>query len=172
MGETQPLTMSTYPAGPPPQEAIVKSTLSSMSKPVYLLDITFLSQLRKDGHPSKYSGANFDNDCTHWCLAGIPDTWNQLLYASMLQGKWEGKFTQTILFIIGKVIHHIAIVFHYFGRNIYTMNKQESIKIFSKKEKRKKKKREHKEMPSIWWLWQFCQREFHPKDEIFMYSFH
>lgn len=87
MGETQPLTMSTYPAGPPPQEAIVKSTLSSMSKPVYLLDITFLSQLRKDGHPSKYSGANFDNDCTHWCLAGIPDTWNQLLYASMLQGK-------------------------------------------------------------------------------------
>ncbi|XP_078174886.1 protein trichome birefringence-like 38 isoform X2 [Carex rostrata] len=90
MGETQPLNTSTYPAGPPPQEAVVKSTLSSMSKPVYLLDITFLSQLRKDGHPSKYSGAKFDDDCTHWCLAGVPDTWNQLLYASMLQGSSRG----------------------------------------------------------------------------------
>ncbi|KAJ4765770.1 Protein trichome birefringence [Rhynchospora pubera] len=85
IGETQPVNTSSYPAGPVPQEAIVKNILSSISKPIYLLDVTFLSQLRKDGHPSKYSGAKFDNDCTHWCLAGVPDTWNQLLYASMLQ---------------------------------------------------------------------------------------
>lgn len=100
VGETQPVNTSTYPAGPVSQEAIVKNVLSSISKPVYLLDVTFLSQLRKDGHPSKYSGAKFDNDCTHWCLAGVPDTWNQLLYASMLQGKWEGNFRKFILFII------------------------------------------------------------------------
>ncbi|KAF5949910.1 hypothetical protein HYC85_011903 [Camellia sinensis] len=34
-----------------------------------------LSQLRKDGHPSIYGiGGNKGNDCSHWCLAGVPDT--------------------------------------------------------------------------------------------------
>uniref|UniRef100_A0A804NG18 Trichome birefringence-like N-terminal domain-containing protein n=1 Tax=Zea mays TaxID=4577 RepID=A0A804NG18_MAIZE len=30
----------------------------------------------RPGHPG--------NDCSHWCLAGVPDTWNQILYASLL----------------------------------------------------------------------------------------
>ncbi|KAK4439095.1 protein trichome birefringence-like 41 [Sesamum alatum] len=24
------------------------------------------------------------NDCSHWCLAGVPDTWNELLYAILI----------------------------------------------------------------------------------------
>lgn len=52
-------------------------------KPVYLLDITTLSQLRKDAHPSAYSGDHSGVDCSHWCLPGLPDTWNQLLYAAL-----------------------------------------------------------------------------------------
>ncbi|KAL2898366.1 Protein trichome birefringence-like 2 [Bienertia sinuspersici] len=23
-------------------------------------------------------------DCNHWCIAGVPDTWNQLLYTTLL----------------------------------------------------------------------------------------
>ncbi|KAG0450817.1 hypothetical protein HPP92_026540 [Vanilla planifolia] len=81
-GETQPLNSSTYPSGPPPQETIVKEIIPRDK--VTLLDITLMSQLRKDGHPSTYSGIYARNDCSHWCLAGLPDTWNLVLYAFLL----------------------------------------------------------------------------------------
>ncbi|XP_059669870.1 protein trichome birefringence-like 38 [Cornus florida] len=80
--EQQPLTGSTYPAGKPPADTVVKAVLSRMRKPVYLLDITTLSQLRKDAHPSHYGGDS-GTDCSHWCLPGLPDYWNQLLYAAL-----------------------------------------------------------------------------------------
>ena len=79
-GQTTPVNGTTYPGGLPPAVAIVKEVLKSMSKPVTLLDITMLSLLRKDGHPSLYAGIE-GNDCSHWCLAGVPDSWNEILYA-------------------------------------------------------------------------------------------
>ncbi|XAR66558.1 hypothetical protein NMG60_11012834 [Bertholletia excelsa] len=84
MGEQQPLTGSAYPAGLPPAAIIVNRVLSTMKVPVYLLDITTLSQLRKDAHPSAYSGGHSGTDCSHWCLPGLPDIWNQLLYAALV----------------------------------------------------------------------------------------
>ncbi|KAE9613567.1 hypothetical protein Lal_00016301 [Lupinus albus] len=82
-GELEPLSGSTYPAGLPPAATIVNKVLKNMKNPVYLLDITLLSQLRKDAHPSVYSGDHAGNDCSHWCLPGLPDTWNQLLNAAL-----------------------------------------------------------------------------------------
>ncbi|CAL9073152.1 protein trichome birefringence-like 37 isoform X2 [Musa acuminata AAA Group] len=81
--QIQPVKGSTYPGGPVPAQGIVKSVLSTMTKPVYLLDITLLSQLRKDAHPSAYSGDHAGMDCSHWCVSGLPDTWNQILYAAL-----------------------------------------------------------------------------------------
>ncbi|KAH6824930.1 TRICHOME BIREFRINGENCE-LIKE 38 [Perilla frutescens var. hirtella] len=82
--ETTPLNGSTYPAGEPLASKVLKSVISSKtSTPIHLLDITTLSQLRKDGHPSKYNALG-GMDCTHWCLAGVPDTWNHLLYAELM----------------------------------------------------------------------------------------
>ncbi|KAK1284941.1 hypothetical protein QJS10_CPB20g01983 [Acorus calamus] len=52
-GQTKPLSGSTYPGGPVPSQGVVKSVLGKMSKPVTLLDLTLLSQLRVDAHPSK-----------------------------------------------------------------------------------------------------------------------
>lgn len=85
LNEITPVNGSTYPSGLPIVVDIVKQVLNNMTKPgaVSLLDITKLSQLRKDGHPSKYNRFK-GMDCTHWCLAGVPDTWNQILYASLL----------------------------------------------------------------------------------------
>ncbi|KAI5332917.1 hypothetical protein L3X38_023046 [Prunus dulcis] len=86
-GETQPISGSIYPGSSPPATTVVNDVLSKMSTstPVTLLDITLLSQLRKDGHPSVYSGdGEKGNDCGHWCLAGVPDTWNELLYAILV----------------------------------------------------------------------------------------
>ncbi|XP_010915618.1 protein trichome birefringence-like 39 [Elaeis guineensis] len=82
-GQTQPLIRPRYPGGSLPAQAIVKRVLQTMSMPVYLLDVTFLSQLRKDAHPSVYNRDDSGMDCSHWCVAGLPDTWNQLLYAAL-----------------------------------------------------------------------------------------
>ncbi|XP_068303884.1 protein trichome birefringence-like 39 [Pyrus communis] len=81
--ETQPFFEKKYPAGVPLSWVVVNKVLARIKKPVYLLDITLLSQIRKDAHPSKYSGHHGGTDCSHWCLPGLPDTWNQLLYAAL-----------------------------------------------------------------------------------------
>eukprot|EP00257_Ricinus_communis_P003769 XP_002516255.2 protein trichome birefringence-like 16 [Ricinus communis] len=50
---------------------------------VKLLDITALSQLRDEGHISRFSitASSGVQDCLHWCLPGVPDTWNEILFA-------------------------------------------------------------------------------------------
>ncbi|KAF7129274.1 hypothetical protein RHSIM_Rhsim10G0132400 [Rhododendron simsii] len=52
---------------------------------VKILDITAISQLRDEGHISRYGLTASDGaqDCLHWCLPGIPDTWNELLCAQV-----------------------------------------------------------------------------------------
>ncbi|XAR49557.1 hypothetical protein NMG60_11032803 [Bertholletia excelsa] len=84
-GETHPFTEGRYPAGTPMAAAVVNKVLSRIKVPVYLLDITTLSQYRKDAHPTIYGGDHSGTDCSHWCLPGLPDTWNDLLYAALLQ---------------------------------------------------------------------------------------
>ncbi|KAJ4716062.1 Protein trichome birefringence-like [Melia azedarach] len=42
-----------------------------------ILDITHMSEFRADAHPSMAGGKKHD-DCMHWCLPGITDTWNDL----------------------------------------------------------------------------------------------
>lgn len=56
-----------------------------MGTKVKLLDITAFSQLRDECHISKYSikASTGVHDCLHWCLPGVPDAWNELLYAQM-----------------------------------------------------------------------------------------
>lgn len=81
-GETKPVSGSNHPPGTLPEAIVVNKVLSGMKNHVYLLDITFLSELRKDAHPSAYSAKQSVVDCSHWCLPGLPDTWNQLLFLS------------------------------------------------------------------------------------------
>ncbi|KAH1072024.1 hypothetical protein J1N35_024352 [Gossypium stocksii] len=76
---------------------IVEQTLQAMRTPVKYLNITRLSQYRVDAHSSIYATKQgkflvlrkqkppaMVADCSHWCLPGVPDTWNHLLYASMV----------------------------------------------------------------------------------------
>ncbi|CAI0560262.1 unnamed protein product [Linum tenue] len=60
-----------------------QDAIKSIHHPILFLNITGLSHLRKDGHPSSHSGLS-RLDCTHWCIAGVPDAWNQLLYTTIL----------------------------------------------------------------------------------------
>ncbi|XP_021804321.1 protein trichome birefringence-like 43, partial [Prunus avium] len=85
-GQTQPLLGTQYPGGTHPAQLVLERVMRKVSKSVHLLDITTLSQLRKDGHPSAYGyGGSRGTDCTHWCLPGVPDTWNQLLFVALFQ---------------------------------------------------------------------------------------
>ncbi|KAK7264686.1 hypothetical protein RJT34_32296 [Clitoria ternatea] len=91
-GEREPITNESYPAAYPWTMSIAESVIADMKTPVFYLNITKMTDYRKDGHPSIYreeaSGINKElrlvQDCSHWCLPGIPDSWNELLYATLL----------------------------------------------------------------------------------------
>jgi len=47
-----------------------------------MLDITHMSEIRADAHPSTTGGKKHE-DCMHWCLPGLTDSWNDLLIAHL-----------------------------------------------------------------------------------------
>ncbi|KAJ7563424.1 hypothetical protein O6H91_03G109600 [Diphasiastrum complanatum] len=49
----------------------------------HLLDITPMSELRADAHPS-ISAGKLHEDCMHWCLPGVTDFWNDMFFALFL----------------------------------------------------------------------------------------
>jgi hypothetical protein len=60
---------------------IVEEVIHQMKSEVKLLNISRMSDYRVDGHPSIYGRRPpGGQDCSHWCLPGVPDTWNQLLF--------------------------------------------------------------------------------------------
>ncbi|KAL0457468.1 UNVERIFIED_CONTAM: protein trichome birefringence-like 4 [Sesamum latifolium] len=90
-GETKPITKEAHLAPYPWMMIALESVLSKMKTPVVFLNITKMTDYRKDGHPSifKQSASTIRQgmfqDCSHWCLPGVPDSWNQLLYAVLLK---------------------------------------------------------------------------------------
>ncbi|XP_020150501.1 protein trichome birefringence-like 11 [Aegilops tauschii subsp. strangulata] len=55
-----------------------------------ILNVTQMTAQRKDGHLSVYLSPSgpvplHRQDCSHWCLPGVPDTWNELLYAVFMK---------------------------------------------------------------------------------------
>lgn len=81
---TMPLN-DTHARPVPEINAILEQVAKQMRTPVTILNITNLSGLRIDGHPSVYGRkageltTSSTQDCSHWCLPGVPDTWNELL---------------------------------------------------------------------------------------------
>lgn len=75
-----------------PQVRAVEYALRLTRTPIPLLDVTALSDMRIDAHVSKWGDISMD--CSHWCLPGVPDVWNELLYASLIlngRGAWGRK---------------------------------------------------------------------------------
>ncbi|KAG6758184.1 hypothetical protein POTOM_038521 [Populus tomentosa] len=74
---------------------VIGDEFSRSRFPITFLNITLLSNYRKDAHTSIYKKqwspltpeqiANPVSyaDCVHWCLPGLQDTWNELLFAKL-----------------------------------------------------------------------------------------
>ncbi|KAF4395555.1 hypothetical protein G4B88_011019 [Cannabis sativa] len=90
--ETEPIFNNTYLAKYNKKMRALEYVIQDMKTPVTYLNISRLTDYRKDGHPSIYRmeyksveeqiAAVHSQDCSHWCLPGVPDTWNELLYSS------------------------------------------------------------------------------------------
>ena len=64
-----------------------------------MLNVTQMTAQRKDGHLSVYLSPSgpvprYKQECSHWCLPGVPDTWNELLYALIV--KRHAKIDQNV----------------------------------------------------------------------------
>ncbi|CAO2820125.1 unnamed protein product [Amaranthus hypochondriacus] len=70
---------------------VVADVLGKMKVPVTVLNVTQLSEYRVDAHTKVYTETGgklltdeqkadplHHADCIHWCLPGVPDTWNQI----------------------------------------------------------------------------------------------
>lgn len=73
---------------------VIEETLQGTD--IRLLDLTHLSEFRADAHPAIWLGkkdavAIWGQDCMHWCLPGVPDTWVDIfsgLIHNSLQMGW------------------------------------------------------------------------------------
>lgn len=101
--ETEPIYNTHYlKKYPSKMRALDYILRDKMKTPVIYMNISRLTDFRKDGHPSIYRTvyktekerreAVSHQDCSHWCLPGVPDTWNQLLYVSLLKAGLASKW--------------------------------------------------------------------------------
>ncbi|ONI27102.1 hypothetical protein PRUPE_1G068600 [Prunus persica] len=98
-GEKEPVLSGAILDNYPLKMKIVDEVIKEMRVPVKLLNVTRLTNFRKDGHPSIY-GKNATagkkvstrkQDCSHWCLPGVPDAWNELIYATLVIQQTKSK---------------------------------------------------------------------------------
>ncbi|XP_076914028.1 protein trichome birefringence-like 34 [Bidens hawaiensis] len=101
-GETELIKKEGYTGNKtdPNMMRIVENTIDELKTrglKVEFINITQLSEYRKEGHPSIYrkqwgalseeqlSNPSSYSDCIHWCLPGVPDVWNEIMYAYIFQ---------------------------------------------------------------------------------------
>ncbi|XP_057524722.1 protein trichome birefringence-like 34 [Amaranthus tricolor] len=99
--ETEPIKRENYwgSGSDPVMMKLVEDAVQNLATKglnIQLLNITQLSEYRKDAHLSIYrkhweplTQQQLSNpigyaDCCHWCLPGVPDTWNEILYAFLV----------------------------------------------------------------------------------------
>ncbi|CAI0402769.1 unnamed protein product [Linum tenue] len=97
--EIEPIKNSTYLTEYPDKMKVLEKVLRGMKTSVKYLNVTRMTDYRKDGHPSIYRKRKISEeerkspmlyqDCSHWCLPGVPDAWNEVLYAQLLVNEYR-----------------------------------------------------------------------------------
>ncbi|XP_065856180.1 protein trichome birefringence-like [Euphorbia lathyris] len=103
--EVEPINNATYLREYPPKMLVLEKVLRGMKTHVTYLNVTQMTDYRKDGHPSIYRKQHVTSaeerksplryqDCSHWCLPGVPDSWNEVLYAELLVDDFQKRQLQ------------------------------------------------------------------------------
>lgn len=67
-----------------PFSDIISEVVKNMTAPVTILRVTLMGAFRSDAHVGKYSDSSAVVDCSHWCLPGVPDMWNEIVFSYLL----------------------------------------------------------------------------------------
>ncbi|XP_022741163.1 protein trichome berefringence-like 7 isoform X3 [Durio zibethinus] len=58
--------------------------IKNMTVPITVLHVTSMSAFRRDAHVGRWSDNPSIPDCSHWCLPGVPDVWNEIFLSYLL----------------------------------------------------------------------------------------
>ncbi|XP_059453988.1 protein trichome berefringence-like 7 [Corylus avellana] len=64
-------------------DMIIK-VVKKMTTRVTVLHVTPMGAFRSDAHLGIWSDHPSVPDCSHWCLPGVPDTWNEIIFSYLL----------------------------------------------------------------------------------------
>ncbi|GMH31653.1 hypothetical protein Nepgr_033497 [Nepenthes gracilis] len=67
-----------------PISDIIIKVVKNMSAHVTPLHVTPMVAYRSDAHVGTWSDDPTVPDCSHWCLPGVPDMWNEILFTYLL----------------------------------------------------------------------------------------
>lgn len=67
-----------------PISDMINKVVKNMRAPVTVMHVTPMTAYRSDGHVGTWSDNPSVPDCSHWCLPGVPDMWNEILLSYML----------------------------------------------------------------------------------------
>lgn len=62
---------------------IISDVIKSMMVPATVLNVTSMGAYRSDAHIGNWSYSPLVVDCSHWCLPGVPDAWNELVFSHL-----------------------------------------------------------------------------------------
>ncbi|XP_028793803.1 protein trichome berefringence-like 7 [Neltuma alba] len=63
---------------------LVLEVVKNVPVPINVLHVTSLTAFRSDAHVGNWSDNPSVQDCSHWCLPGVPDTWNEIILSQLL----------------------------------------------------------------------------------------
>ncbi|XP_057416846.1 protein trichome berefringence-like 7 isoform X1 [Lotus japonicus] len=72
---------------------IALEVVKNVTSPINVLHVTSMSAFRSDAHVGNWSDNPTIQDCSHWCLPGVPDMWNEIIL-SQLFTEYEIPFQQ------------------------------------------------------------------------------
>ena len=64
--------------------ATLADVVANMKVPITVLNVTLMGAFRSDAHVGTWSYPPTVLDCSHWCLPGVPDAWNELVFSYLL----------------------------------------------------------------------------------------
>lgn len=73
----------------------VLEVVKNVNFPINVLHVTSMSAPRSDAHVGNWNDNPLSQDCSHWCLPGVPDMWNEIIL-SQLFTEYEIPFSENV----------------------------------------------------------------------------